>query len=345
MTVIDMAPFTPATALIGGLVLGTAAAGKLVLTGRVLGISGALKGFVQGDVTSWRVAFMLGMLAGSLAAARSMPADNTFDVLPETFTVTRAALGGLLVGLGAALGNGCTSGHGICGNARLSARSMVYTLLFMASGMAAATFSNSAAAAGIAPVAAQLVWPHSNVLRFGMLLLGSAVLTLAALAGIAKQVRSHQVLGLAAELASGALFAFGLVYTGMVRPTKVIGFLSPTHPAWDLSLAFVMGGALLIALPAFQTVIRCNVITRPITTPSSSLPDSSHSIDPKLLLGGVLFGSGWGLSGMCPGPAVVAAVGAPVPQVIAYVAAMMAGMWVEGRIARRGKAQPVTKLG
>jgi hypothetical protein len=61
-------------------------------------------------------------------------------------------------------------------------------LLFMASGMAAATFSNSAAAAGIAPVAAQLVWPHSNVLRFGMLLLGSAVLTLAALAGIAKQV-------------------------------------------------------------------------------------------------------------------------------------------------------------
>jgi hypothetical protein len=61
-------------------------------------------------------------------------------------------------------------------------------LLFMASGMAAATISNSAAAAGIAPVAAQLVWPHSDVLRFGLLLLCSAVLTLAALAGIAKQV-------------------------------------------------------------------------------------------------------------------------------------------------------------
>jgi hypothetical protein len=60
----------------------------------------------------------------------------------------------------------------------------------MASGMAAATFSNSAAAAGIAPAAAQLVWPHSDVLHFGLLLLGSAVLTLAAIAGIEKQVRT-----------------------------------------------------------------------------------------------------------------------------------------------------------
>lgn len=62
-------------------------------------------------------------------------------------------------------------------------------LLFMASGMAAATLSNGAAAAGIAPVAAQLTWPGSDVLRFGGLLLGSAVVTLSGLAGIAKQVR------------------------------------------------------------------------------------------------------------------------------------------------------------
>ncbi|WIA31133.1 hypothetical protein OEZ86_001153 [Tetradesmus obliquus] len=81
-----MIMFTPTTALVGGLVLGTAAAGKLLLTGRVLGISGALKGFVQGDVTSWRVVFVLGLGGGALAAARSVPAGNVFDVLPATFT-------------------------------------------------------------------------------------------------------------------------------------------------------------------------------------------------------------------------------------------------------------------
>ncbi|KAF6256934.1 hypothetical protein COO60DRAFT_53297 [Scenedesmus sp. NREL 46B-D3] len=260
-----MVMFTPATALVGGLVLGTATAGKLMVSGRILGISGAVKGFVQGSVTSWRVAFMLGMLAGAFGAARSVPADNAgFDVLPDTFTPRCPR--GLLVGLGAALGNGCTSGHGISGNARLSPRSLVFTLMFMVAGMAAATLTNSAAAVGIAPLAARLVWPHSDVLRWGLLLLGSAVLTMAALAGIAKQVRSHQVVSLAAEFASGALFSFGLVYTGMVRPTKVIAFLSPTHPAWDPSLAFVMGGALLVALPAFQTVMRRDDITRPFAS-------------------------------------------------------------------------------
>lgn len=78
--------FTPVTALVGGLTLGIAATGKFAIAGRVLGISGALKGFVQGNVTPWRVLFTLGMVAGALIAKGITP--NAFDVLPATFTVS-----------------------------------------------------------------------------------------------------------------------------------------------------------------------------------------------------------------------------------------------------------------
>jgi len=115
--------FTPAVALTGGAVLGLCAVCKYVVTGRILGISGTVKGLLQGDRRSWRVAFLLGLLGGAVISGYITPA--AFDVLPATYTVERAALGGLLVGWGAAMGNGCTSGHGICGNARLSVRLVV----------------------------------------------------------------------------------------------------------------------------------------------------------------------------------------------------------------------------
>tara|TARA_R110000787_G_scaffold9173_5_gene32241 strand:+ start:399 stop:824 length:426 start_codon:yes stop_codon:yes gene_type:complete len=124
-----MENFTPLAGLTGGLLIGAAASLFVVLNGRVLGISGILGGLLGGAArdAAWRLALLGGIVAGPLllAAVRgSMPEITVTASLPVL------AAGGLLVGLGTRLGNGCTSGHGVCGLARGSARSLVATAVF-----------------------------------------------------------------------------------------------------------------------------------------------------------------------------------------------------------------------
>ena len=122
--------FTPASALIGGVLIGIAATLLLALNGRIAGVSsiaGGLFGPTPGDV-AWRVLFLLGLMIGAGAYALIKPLP--IQVTPSFMIL---AIGGLLVGFGTQLGNGCTSGHGVCGIARLSPRSIVATLVFMIS--------------------------------------------------------------------------------------------------------------------------------------------------------------------------------------------------------------------
>lgn len=102
-----------------------------------------------------------------------------------------------------------------------------------------------------------------------------------------------------AALASGLLFGVGLVVSGMVDPLKVLGFLDITG-AWNPTLAFVMGGALLVAAPAFWLARRG---ASPLFATRFEWPTATR-IDRPLLVGAVLFGVGWGLVGYCPGPAL-----------------------------------------
>ena len=129
------AEFTPLAGLAGGLLIGLASAGLWLATGRIAGISGILGGapFAEPGERAWRVAFLLGLPAGTALALWLLPAARAFEITRSPLLLIA---GGLLVGYGTQLGSGCTSGHGVCGVARGSARSIVATGTFMATGVA-----------------------------------------------------------------------------------------------------------------------------------------------------------------------------------------------------------------
>lgn len=131
-----MEDFTPISALVGGGLIGLAAVLLMLLNGRIAGISGIVGGLLGGDrgEAGWRIAFVVGLLAAPFAYAVFAGGLPTITVQVSTPLMV---VGGLLIGFGSAMGSGCTSGHGVCGIARLSPRSIVATLTFMATGIAA----------------------------------------------------------------------------------------------------------------------------------------------------------------------------------------------------------------
>ena len=120
----------------------------------------------------------------------------------------------------------------------------------------------------------------------------------------------------------GGLFSIGLMLSGMSNPEKVLNFLD-LFGDWDASLAFVMIGAIMVAIIPFQKVVRSQapktVFNEPIELPSN------HKIDFKLISGSLLFGIGWGIAGICPAPSFTL-IGLGHYQVLYFIVAMLAGI-------------------
>jgi uncharacterized membrane protein YedE/YeeE len=135
-----MSQFTPLSAAIGGALIGLAATLLMLLTGRIAGVAGIFAGLVlpRANEWGWRLAFLAGLVLAPLAAGLAGQ-PMAPPQLPANWGVIIAA--GLLVGFGTRLGSGCTSGHGICGIARLSARSLVATTVFVATAAAVVAIS------------------------------------------------------------------------------------------------------------------------------------------------------------------------------------------------------------
>lgn len=144
-------------------------------------------------------------------------------------------------------------------------------------------------------------------------------------------------------LLAGAVFGIGLIVSGMADPAKVLGFLDLAGK-WDPSLAFVMGGAILVGVVSFALARRRTVSLLGL---QMRMP-SATQVDRRLVGGGLLFGIGWGIAGFCPGPALVA-LGMGEQKALVFVAAMLAGMGLfellERRGAPRGGAGPAPNLG
>ncbi|WP_336366553.1 DUF6691 family protein [Marinobacter sp. C2H3] len=132
-----------------------------------------------------------------------------------------------------------------------------------------------------------------------------------------------------ASALAGLVFGLGLIISGMANPAKVLGFLDLAG-LWDPSLAFVMGGAILVGLFAFTVAKRR---TLSFLGFAMKLPTNT-TVDRRLVIGSLMFGVGWGIAGFCPGPALVA-LGAGYTKAAVFAIAMVAGMVLFELIERR----------
>lgn len=139
-------------------------------------------------------------------------------------------------------------------------------------------------------------------------------------------------MGVLAQFLAGLVFGLGLVVSGMANPAKVLNFLDVLG-TWDPSLAFVMAGAVAVAFVGFRLVL---ARPRPLFAATFQVP-TRRDLEPRLIVGPAIFGIGWGLSGLCPGPAFTA-LALATPGALVFMPAMLAGMAAARWLATRSPA-------
>ena len=295
--------FTPVSAILGGSLIGAAASWHMSSMGRVLGFSGIISGMINPDTPKKEVGWRKGLVGGSLTtgalAYSTFPEYfGTFEVAPAVGTI---ALGGALVGYGTQLGSGCTSGHGVCGLARFSKRSMAAVTSFLGAGMITATAVHHVDALQDLLFIKDYKdhWFYQFDYFPGRYVAGAVGLGLPAHAIYQGRKRgdSKETTAVLASFLTGSIASSGLVLSQMVDPSKVNAFLDVLGD-WDPSLALVMGGAMGVNATMWWGFQRKST---PLFDDKKHLPTATE-VTPQLVVGSGLFGAGWGLIGFCPGP-------------------------------------------
>lgn len=193
------------------------------------------------------------------------------------------------------MGNGCTSGHSVCGIPRFSMRSIVATCTFMGTAMLLSTFryrlhflygdgSNVGSESSYSKIAFVAFSICAGLACFFLIAYRAAY-------SIWHNILSYLV---------GLIFGVGLMVSGMTKVSKILGFLT-LNQNWDPSLMFVMVGALAFNVVSFRIILSKG----PVYNVSNSGIPSKGKVDAKLVLGAGIFGLGWGLAGLCPGPGMI----------------------------------------
>lgn len=294
---------TPVQSFLGGMGLAIPVHFQLVLNGSVIGISGFIHNAVRGRKEA--MASIAGLLMGGamVAAVEGIGPDlGSADLRYIAFS-------GLLVGVGTKLSSGCTSGHMICGLSRFSPRSIAATLTFFAT---AALTTRFVWGKSLPPV-------HStdwSLGKYGKTFLGLQVVPFAILTLLwfaappmrsstkiePEQAASRSILRLIANVTTAFNFAIALHLSNLTDPNRVISFLLlPFDRAFNPSLAYLGIGALPLATLLYHFG---RGEEKPQLGGQWAIPKSTK-IDAKLLVGAAIFGVGWGLGGVCPGPGLV----------------------------------------
>ncbi|KAH7103035.1 hypothetical protein BKA62DRAFT_698403 [Auriculariales sp. MPI-PUGE-AT-0066] len=275
--------------LAGGIGLALTAHTLLTLQNRVLGISGMVNRTSHGSLAD--AVILAGVFAGGLFTAVLSSSGATVPY-PN---VSRVALAGFLVGLGSKLANGCTSGHFLCGCSRLSTRSLVATATFCSTGAITSSILHTPLRQETEPEADYFT--RANLI---FLALGGFSLAIAWLISSSRHRSqsspsppSRDIVGQFSILfLTGLSFALSLQVSRLADPQRVIGFLVlPFNAGFDGSLVFLALGALPLLAILYLT--------------GSVKIASSNIIDTRLLGGAAIFGIGWAIEGVCPGPAVL----------------------------------------
>ena len=324
---------TAMNSIIGGALMALASTLHLYLNGKITGISGALFRCITLTDFSYNFSFIIGMIFISsfikcffdpMVPPKTVDSPIFFESTSKfvgDLSIIGFIIAGFLVGFGAKMANGCTSGHGVCGLPRLSKRSFVAIGLFMIFGILMATIRYYIPFLRPSSYAFN-VW-ETPVINIGMLVLSIAGFC-ANLWNVYKSGIKDKVRDILVSFGIGCLFAFGLMESGMLQRHVVIEFLI-LGKVWNYQLAFVLGTAVGINFLTFNYIL--NKITRPRFKENFDLPTKTE-VDNKLCVGSAIFGLGWGLAGICPGPAVIACY-LYCPQILAFFIFLCIGMYIE----------------